>query len=139
MTTNDWGSDMTEFYSDQEMKRLCRPRLLASAAASLAWLSMLGTALSTWMLLFVLPNTLGHKVAIAKQLGMPLPDVTKMMVDVVRMLGGKPLLAWAAIAPPLIALVLAYMWRSRLCSLLGILLSLGLIGSPLVLLFLSAV
>ena len=130
---------MTEFYSDQEVKHMAKPRLLAAAAASLAWLSMMGTALSTWMLVFVLPATLQGKATIAQKLQMPLPKVTQMLITVVRMLQRKPHLAWLAIVPPLVALALAYMWRSRLCSLLGILLSMALIGSPIALLVLSAV
>jgi type II secretory pathway component PulF len=129
---------MTEFYSDQEVARMAKPRLLAAAASALAWLGMLGTALSTFMMLCILPPMLAGKAALAERMGVPLPQATQLLVKLSKLLSDTPLLAWLAVVPPLIALLLAYMWRSRLCSLLGVLLSLALIGSPLLLLMLSA-
>ena len=129
---------MTEFYSEQEVRELSKPRLLAAAAASLAWLSLMATALSTWMLLTVVPATMAHKERMAQALGQELPKCTQILMSLLKLLERTPHLAWGVILPPVAALALAYLWRSRLCSLLGIVLSMALIASPLVLLFLSA-
>jgi hypothetical protein len=125
---------MAEFYSDEEVRRMCKPRLLASAAVTLALLSLLATGMTIWMLLFHMPQ----RVKMIELADREAYEKVGFAIELVKTLQARPYLAWLGVIPPLISLGLAYMWRCRLMSLLSILISLVLIAAPILIVYLGS-